>query len=1338
MSRRRYRWLLSVFCLGVLGLGVLAVGGGRVRAFDDPNADRDALPTVPAEFEIRFFAREPLVRQPCSLAFDARGRMFVGLGPQYRMPTPTTPGDSVVIVEDTDGDGVADRTRVFATGFNTIQGLAWRGRDLWVANSPDLTVVRDLDGDDEADEYVRIYGDLGNLEHALHGLNWAPDGKLYMSKGNSKGYSNPKEPRGPKGPAPREFMKLWHEKVHPDWPVFPPPTTFGKNEYKRSYHTPPDDQGREGGVLRCDDGGANLEIVSRGMRNPWDITLDDAFNWLGTDNDGNGGDRIFMPFWNAHFGWSHSWSAHWGPQPHPPTAPVSSTLGEGSGTGIVFCDSPQMPPAYRGVFLINDFLRKTTFVWRPQWDGGLMVPRPGKDEKGGWQPFVQGGKALFRPTDIEIGPDGSLWILGWSAAYGSTLKNDDDLKAGKWDNEGRIFHVRWKDAPPANWQTPKRAKPVKDWSVAELIEDFTGPLPVWRIDAADELVRRGAAVKADLVAALESGRLSRMQETWTAWTLGRITPEDATIEAFFTRAAAGTRAADSGVSNLQLQAVRILAYRIRQHGTVAMLPAAVTDLLRSPEPRLRFAAVDAIVQARQTGRAPAIVDLLATETDRVTLYAAWQGLRNLLPEADLKNLLLDKRAGVRRAALLALLETHAIGTGEVRLLADGDIDETVVELATMRLGGKPASGKPAFLPQQVAGASLLAGMKARSTHAYRTVPGGVRPETPYYTDRRYALTAIPDALLNAELVQTANEDDGSAGDEFLTFDVLMPARVHVAFDTRAKTPPAWLRQRFRASDQKIATTDCSFQLYSLEVPTPGRVALGGNTDDGRAGGKGNYFIVVEPLPLATLATPTTFDQALAALPKGDVKRGELLFKTVAGCGKCHSLNQQVNSFGPQLADIGYRAPVKHIVESIVAPDAHITEGFGQHAIQTEDGKVVTGVILAETDLAVSLGTSTLERMTVRKDTIEDRRNLRKSAMPAFGEMLTPAQVADVAAFLLTQKVKPGDPEPKPAPSGDPAGHIPGKEPVPPSSSPTTGGGGPPPKPVVAADSPFGLELDAARLVITHGRTPVAEFVFDDRAILRPFFANVHGPKGAKMTRNHPPVAGTDATDHASMHPGIAYGFGSLGGSDFWRNGGRIRHISFSTPPTATKDGVTFATECQLVAKGDKPVARLTNRCTLSARPAGWLLIWDATFRADAGDFSFGDQEEMGFCVRMATDLTETAGGEIQSSAGLKTAKATWGQPAAWCDYSAVKDGGRRGITLLVSPKNFRESWWHNRDYGVFVANPFGRAAMRQGQPSRVTVKNGESLRLVYGAMIHDGADYDPAAEYREFVKLAGE
>src|SRR5258706_11279589 len=221
-------------------------------------ADNAVLPSVPPGFKVELFAREPLVRNPCAMAFDARGRLFVGQGPQYRNPKPDTPGDTIEILIDTDGDGIADKTKTFARGLNCVQGLAWHGRDLWVANSPDLTIVRDLDGDDEADEYVLVYSNLGNIEHAIHGLNWGPDGKFYMSKGNSKGLPQSAHI------APRPFRELTGIPDRPGMPELPPPRVFKKGDYQHSYHNPQDDWGREGGILRCDDLGANLEIVARG------------------------------------------------------------------------------------------------------------------------------------------------------------------------------------------------------------------------------------------------------------------------------------------------------------------------------------------------------------------------------------------------------------------------------------------------------------------------------------------------------------------------------------------------------------------------------------------------------------------------------------------------------------------------------------------------------------------------------------------------------------------------------------------------------------------------------------------------------------------------------------------------------------------------------------------------------------------------------------------------------------------------------------------------------------------------------------------------------------------
>ena len=153
-----------------------AIFPGLLCAAAEPAAK--LLPVAPPGVAVTLVAREPLLRNPCALAFDARGRLFAGQGPQYRNPKPDTPGDTVELLLDDDGDGVFDRTKTFARGLNCVQGLAWHGRDLYIANSPDLTIVRDLDGDDEADEYVLLYTDLGNIEHAVHGLTFAPDGKL--------------------------------------------------------------------------------------------------------------------------------------------------------------------------------------------------------------------------------------------------------------------------------------------------------------------------------------------------------------------------------------------------------------------------------------------------------------------------------------------------------------------------------------------------------------------------------------------------------------------------------------------------------------------------------------------------------------------------------------------------------------------------------------------------------------------------------------------------------------------------------------------------------------------------------------------------------------------------------------------------------------------------------------------------------------------------------------------------------------------------------------------------------------------------------------------------------
>jgi hypothetical protein len=224
-----------------------------------------------------------------------------------------------------------------------------------------------------------------------------------------------------------------------------------------------------------------------------------------------------------------------------------------------------------------------------------------------------------------------------------------------------------------------------------------------------------------------------------------------------------------------------------------------------------------------------------------------------------------------------------------------------------------------------------------------------------------------------------------------------------------------------------------------------------------------------------------------------------------------------------------------------------------------------------------------------------------------------------------------------------------------------------------------------------------------------------------------------------MHPGVWLAFGDLSGQDFWRNRATIRHERFVTGPVVAEGVVNFTTESTFERADGTPMGRMRLALSLARRAAGYLLIWDTTIAASEQDLVFGDQEEMGLGVRVATPLTETNGGTLTGSTGERTAKATWGRAFDWCDYSGRSGEHVVGIALMPDPGNFRPSWFHNRAYGLMTANPFGRKSMNQGEASAVRVPKGQSLHLRFGVLLHaaaPGAATDLAAAYRDFLAMS--
>ncbi|MGE3820211.1 MAG: PmoA family protein [Isosphaeraceae bacterium] len=289
---------------------------------------------------------------------------------------------------------------------------------------------------------------------------------------------------------------------------------------------------------------------------------------------------------------------------------------------------------------------------------------------------------------------------------------------------------------------------------------------------------------------------------------------------------------------------------------------------------------------------------------------------------------------------------------------------------------------------------------------------------------------------------------------------------------------------------------------------------------------------------------------------------------------------------------------------------------------------------------------------------------------------------------------------------------------------------------------FQAEPASGRLRITVNGEPMATYVYRDAEIGRPHFLDVRAPGGLRITRTHPPGPG-DPSDHPTMHPGLWLAFGDLSGSDFWRNKGVVEHERFEEAPQGGAGLGSFAVANRYVsADGKTLVAREVARFTVHVQKNRYLISWRSEFQPGDGPLTFGDQEEMGLGVRLATPLApkQGQGGRIVNAEGKVGEKEVRGQISAWCAGRGVIDGQPVSVTILTDPDNVRPSWWHARDYGLIVANPFGRAALTGEEPSRVTVNPGERFSLGFGVSIEraePGATIDPAAGFREYLRTLG-
>lgn len=1008
--------------------------------------DKDALPSVEKGFSINFFVREPHIINPSSLCFDRKGRLYVGAGPQYRQPKEDSPTDYIKILIDADNDGVVDKVKTFAEGLNCVQSMAWKGNELWVANAPELTVLRDTDGDDVADEYQIIYTGLNNLRHSVHGLNWGPDGWLYFTMGNTWVKPNaPKPIRDLQGIPSDDVTK------------YPLTKIYTRETYPKSYH-PLNKQEMEGGIFRCRAGGHDLELFARGMRNPWDMCMDSGFNWLATDNDpGRPGERIFMPIRHGHYSMRHPWKFDWMGK-HIAIAPSSDLFPSvsGSGTGVAFYSSSHFPAQYRNHYLIADWTNNCIFLYNPEWVGALQVPAETKRKivdggatRGGDLGYKGGkGRSLFRPTDIEIGPDGALYIAGWGSVYGTEY-----VPAEKWTPEenakyqGRVFRLTHEESPlipRARWDTAKRTKDISQWSFSELLEDLGSNLQVWRVHAQDELVRRGDVVRKDLLVAIQSGDLNETQATWAIWAAGHIEKalggDHAHIVGFASNQwpASGTgnqARADGYRLNARIQATRILGENLAANAIPTLI-----KLLANEEPRIRLAAMGSLDRIGWGKSSRAILDAVADETDRVTHYTNWQVMRRQLPENKRRELLKDDRPGIRRMAALGLMEegdrelqrradeflggngsapgnplkSLTLTTDEEYFRTSTQVDFAAATPGTVRYtidGSEPSAESPEMTRQltitQTATLKAAVFKEGRRLSAVETL----------------ALHQISDSEWKDRLFIRSIQGKGMAEPYRAQLDSLQRGTLVYADRNYTFTDipePLAGATHIRTHNDDKSNTEREFLRFNINLPAtlylaydgrakPPETLVNGMEKTAMAIGmsNGEFFplyrrsveageVIIAGNKVGggggdsmyhlfltkTGLRKTNVAAAAHAISKADPEHGKELFFGRGTCFACHKVQGRGVVLGPDLVGIHKRQDLKYVIKSILEPDAYIVEGFQQTRLKLKDGRELFGMIQEETAQMAEIFLPNGKRIVVNPDEIVKRVDAKHSGMPS--------------------------------------------------------------------------------------------------------------------------------------------------------------------------------------------------------------------------------------------------------------------------------------------------------------------------------------------------------------------
>ena len=969
------------------------------RPPNPPRSPEEAVDkmTVPDGFQVEIVAAEPEIVNPVAMTFDDRGRVWITESLEYPRRDAGKGRDRIKILEDTDGDGRADKFTVFADGLNIPSGIALGYGGVWVANSPDLLFMRDTDGDDRADRVKVVVTGFGRSDvHELpNSLTWGPDGWLYGLNG-----------------------------------VFNPCHIKHRDQEHRFtcalFRINP--RADEDGPFR---GTHDFQLFAEGTSNPWGVAFD-------TEGSAFISACVIDHLWHlTETGYYHRQGGAYPPFTWKLGSIVDYRHQKAAYCGITYFDSDAYPLEYREKLYMGNI------------HGGCInvdsLRRDGASYRGQGEPdFFSAHDAWFMPIVQKVGPDGCLYVLDWYDRYHCYQDARRDPE-GVDRQKGRLYRVRYKNSPRA----PKFDLAAE--SDDRLIERLHSPNVYFRDVAQRLLTERASVALADKLQRLvlddRAPRKARMHALWAIVGGRALQPrfheklldhEDASFRAWGVRAAGNMGDVTDRVGrkivaltadpapDVQLQ-VAIAAAKLDAVDTVATLVGVLNHcgddklipqiVWQNLHPRLEAegGALADVVAGGDLSSMPNLVSLMPRIVER-TLAVAEPDLENF---AKLFGLLAaGGEAGRAAAAECLRLFAGRIQSGEV----------TTGQLATLRPKLEPhlrlileaGSSDPLYLDTVLVAA--LWNDSAAIEVVRRIALSADHPPL----DRTRALDALigvdDEQVVRIAETMLASRGGNSGGLAPAVLGSLgrsgraeIARVVLAAYDgldsqTRPKAielltqRPAWSRELLAAVDEKKIPTDVVNvnQIRSLLAsPEPSIVrsarAIWGTVRTERNPGRERVIFMMKRDFLAH---------------RGDPLKGRQAYNKV--CAQCHKMYGEGEDIGPDLTSNG-RASFDQLLSNVFDPSLVIGPAYQARIVITDAGRVLTGLLTEESETRIVLKVQGGESEIIPREEIDELVESKLSMMPEkLEDQLTIDELRDLFALLTLDK-PPTEPDARPIP-----------------------------------------------------------------------------------------------------------------------------------------------------------------------------------------------------------------------------------------------------------------------------------------------------------------------------------